>query len=550
MANSDYVWFTPASQQFLERDYLLPNQTLDERVDIIANKAEKILGIEGYASKFKSYLQKGWFSLSTPIWTNFGTERGLPISCFGSYIEDSMESILSTHAEIGMMTKYGGGTSAYFGALRNRGALIRQNGESSGAVHFIGPYDSLINTVSQGSTRRGNLAVYLNIDHKDIEEFLTIKGEASTIQNVSFGICVPDYWLKEMKAGDPDKRRIWAKVIETKVNIGYPYIFFTDNANNGAPDVYRDKQMFISHSNLCTEIMLPDSVDESFVCDLSSMNVLHFDAWKDTDAVEVLAFLLDAVATEFIDKARDIKFFDRAVRFAERHRALGIGWLGWHSYLQSKMIPFDSMQAHFENVAIAKTIQDQALSASIKLAGLFGEPELLLGYGRRNTTLTAIAPTKSSAFILGQVSEGIEPNRANYYIKDLAKGKFTVKNPYLEQLLESKGRNTPEVWNNILKNAGSVQHLEFLDENEKDVFKTFVEISPKAIIIQASARQKFIDQGQSINLMIHPSTPTKDINALYLLAWELGIKSLYYQISVNAAQELSRNILECKSCEG
>jgi ribonucleoside-diphosphate reductase alpha chain len=279
------------------------------------------------------------------------------------------------------------------------------------------------------------------------------------------------------------------------------------------------------------------------------MNILHYDEWKDTDAVELMVYFLDAVMTEFIEKASKIQFMERTVKFARRHRALGIGWLGWHTYLQSKMIAWESMEAKIINTQVAKTIRDASYAASAKMAQEYGEPEACKGFGRRNTTLMAIAPTKSSAFILGQVSEGIEPHRTNYYIKDLQKGKFTVKNHELEQLLKAKGKDDEATWQSILINGGSVQHIEFLSEHEKEVFKTFAEISPKEIIIQASARQKFIDQGQSLNLMIHPSIPTKDVNALIIEAWKLGVKSLYYQISVNAAQNFSRNILACKSCE-
>lgn len=547
---NNYRWLTEASQLFLERDYLLKGQTVDERVDIICNTAEKILNKPGFAKKFKENFQKGWYSFSTPVWTNFGTDRGLPISCFGSYISDSMESIASTHAEVCMMTKYGGGTSAYFGNLRGRGAPIRDNGESSGSVHFMQMFENLIKVVSQGSTRRGNIAAYLPIDHPDILEFLKIRSEGFWIQDISFGICVPDQWMEDMIAGDKEKRRVWARVLEVRANTGFPFIFFSDNANNNTVDCYKDKRMRINHTNLCSEIMLPNSETESFVCDLSSMNILYFDEWKDTDAVELLVYLLDAVMTEFIEKAKNIKFMERAVRFAERHRALGIGWLGWHSYLQSKMVPWESMEAKNLNAIVAKTIKDSAYAASAKLAEEYGEPGVCKGYGRRNSTLIAIAPTKSSAFIIGQASEGIEPIHTNYYIEDLQKGKFTIKNPFLEKLLAEKGKNTPEVWDSILKRGGSVQHLDCLDDYEKSVFKTFIEISPKEIIIQAAQRQAHVDQGQSLNLMIHPSIPTKDINALMIEAWRMGIKSLYYQKSVNAAQDFSRNVLECKSCEG
>lgn len=546
--NQGYVWLTPESQQFLDRGYL-NGLTVDERVKVICNEAERRLNLPGYAERLKAVVKKGWISFSTPIWTNFGNNRGLPISCFGSNIDDTIESILFTQAEVGMMTKHGGGTSVFFGNLRERGAGIKNNGESSGAVHFMQPFNTLINVISQGDTRRGNLSAWLNIDHKDILEFLTIRTEGSPIQNLSYGVTVPDWWLEQMRAGDEDKRSVWAKVLEARSETGFPYIMFSDNANRGAADVYRDKGMKIVHSNLCTEIMEPDTFDESFVCDLLSMNILHFDAWKDTDTVEVATFLLDAVIDEFIEKASGIPFLKRAVRFATRHRALGIGWLGWHSYLQSKMIALESMEAKYHNVQVAQTIHNQAFAASAKLAEMYGEPELLKGYGRRNATLLAIAPTKSSAFILGQVSEGIEPIRSNYFIDDKAKGKYTVKNKFLEAVLEVKGKNAEDVWNSILTNAGSVQHLDFLSEHEKAVFKTFSEISQRELVIQASQRQKYIDQGQSLNLMIHPSVPTKEVNQLMFLAWELGIKSLYYQIGVNAAQEFSRSINECVSCE-
>ena len=546
---SNYRWLTEMSQVFLERDYLVDGQTVDQRVDEICNTAEKLLNKPGFAAKFKENFQKGWYSLSTPIWTNFGNERGMPISCFGSSISDSMESIAYTWAEVAMMTKYGGGTSATFGNLRPRGASIRDNGESSGAVHFMQAFENLIQIVSQGSTRRGNFAAYLPIDHADIMEFLQIRTEGFPIQDLSFGVCVPDYWMEEMINGDADKRKVWAKVLEMRANFGYPYISFIDNANNNTADCYKEKELKITHSNLCNEIYLPDNEDESFVCDLSSMNILHYDEWKETDAVELLVYLLDAVMTEFIEKAKKIKFMERAVKFAERHRALGVGWLGWHSYLQSKMIPWESMEAKFHNTQIAKNIKDAAYKASAKLAEEYGEPEVCKGYGRRNTTLLAIAPTKSSAFILGQVSEGIEPHRTNYYIKDLQKGKFTIKNAELEKLLKAKGHDTEEVWKSILMNGGSVQHLECLTEEEKNVFKTFAEISPKEIMIQAAQRQKHIDQGQSLNLMIHPSVPTKDVNALIIEGWKMGIKGLYYQISVNAAQKFARSILTCSNCE-
>lgn len=546
--NSKYRWLNEVGLQFLERDYLKSGQTLDERVDVICAKAESILRIPGFAKKFKENIQKGWYSLSTPIWTNFGNERGLGISCFGSYITDDMDSILYTNAEVGKMSQKGGGTSGYFGNLRHKGADITDNGKSSGAVHFMRLFDTTTNIVSQGSARRGSFAAYLPLDHKDIMEYLMLRREGNAIQDLSFGVTVPEGWMQQMIDGDLEKKKVWAKVLESRSATGFPYILFADNANNNTVDVYKDLNMKIVASNLCSEIMLPSSAEESFVCDLSSMNILYFDEWKDTDAVELLVFFLDAVMTEFIEKAKNIKYMERAVRFAERHRAIGVGWLGWHSYLQSKMIAFESVEAKAINVKVAKTIRDKCYAASAKLAQLFGEPELLKGRNRRNTTLNAIAPTKSSSWILGQASEGIEAQESNAFIKDLAKGKYTFKNPYLKKLLAQKDKDTDQVWQSILANRGSVQHLDFLSVEEKNVFKTFSEISMMEVIIQAAARQKYIDQGQSLNIKIHPKTHPRDINMLMVEGWRLGIKAFYYQKSINAAQEFTRELVECASC--
>lgn len=299
----------------------------------------------------------------------------------------------------------------------------------------------------------------------------------------------------------------------------------------------------------CMEISLPSSADESFVCCLMSMNLLHYDKWKDTDAVKTAVYFLDAVMSEFIEKAKVIPKMEKAVRFAERHRALGLGVLGWHSYLQSHMIPFDGFEAMMKNAEIFKHIREESYQGSKELAELLGEPELLKGYGRRNTTLMAVAPTKSSSFILGQVSQGVEPIKANLFIKDTAKVKTVFKNPFLEKLLAERDKDTPEVWESINKAGGSVAHLDFLTPREKDVFKTFEEINQMSIIQQAAQRQQFIDQGQSINLSIHPDTPLKDINALYLQAMELGVKGIYYQFSKSAAQSFNRELLQCSSCE-
>ena len=921
-----YEWLNKDSRKFLERGYLLEGETAEQRIKNIAETAEKYLKIKGFANKFEHYMSKGFYSLSSPIWSNFGRTRGLPISCFGSCIPDSMEGIMEKVSETAVMTKNGGGTSAYFGNIRGRGTPISSGGQSTGSVHFMELFDKLMNVVSQGNVRRGSFAAYLPIEHSDIEEFLKIKSEGSDIQDISIGVSISDEWMNKMINGDKDARRIWGLVIKKRFESGYPYIFFSDNVNNQAPQVYKDKGLMINNSNLCvtgdqrvpsnfgiltakelydigkeltlfdnnkivksspmrliennadvfkitlengmthkitsyhkvsvfdkrtqktnepqviitrdvacedlkigdsvaiqtnkglfgdnnmpkeafllglyqadgtqhkdfimidlwendfdllnevqsyhdyvcneyktqissynkriyenpifrdcvvqegsslkkrltskalkkalnfekgyvpdwiwssneetqwqyikglyyadgtvfksksdgepvqislasinkefleeiqiilanlgmqtsirilrkagktllpdgkggkkhyeckdcyrliignkndalifekntsflsrkkikieekeyrnntkkfykvqsieyvgkedvycvsvdseehhwvcngfithncSEIMLSNSEDESFVCDLSSLNLETWEEWKATDAVEVLVYFLDAVMSEFIEKTEGMKFMEAPRKFAINQRALGVGVLGWHSLLQAKMIGFESWDAKLLNNEIWKGIRERSNYATRFLAQNFGNAPIYDGteYTRRNTTTLAIAPTTSSSFILGQVSPSIEPLNSNYFVKDLAKGKFTFKNPYLKNLLKEKGKDDDETWKSILVKGGSVQHLEFLTENEKEVFKTFGEISQKEIIIQAAQRQKYIDQGQSLNIMIPPNTKPKEVNELMIFAWEQGIKSLYYQRSANPAQELARFIMTCKSCE-
>ena len=554
----DFDWLNENSRLFLSRGYLPEGQSPEERLRAISDRAEEILGIKGFSDKFYGYLGKGYYSLSSPVWSNFATERGLPISCFGSHISDDIGSILHTASEVGTMSKLGGGTSGYFGELRGRGASIQDNGKSSGAVHFVKLFEQITDIISQGGVRRGRFSPYLPIDHPDIEEFLEIGKEGNDIQDVNHAVTVTDSWMIQMIGGDRDKRAIWAKVLQSRVEMGYPYIFFTDTVNNNKPEWYKDYA--ITHSNLCSEIALPDNDRWSFVCNLSSMNALHFDEWKDTDAVETMIFFLDAVMTEFIekleayrdseslDKRQIFTFMEKAYTFAVENRALGLGVLGWHSLLQSQMIPFESVEASLLNEQIFKTIQERSTVATKELAKMFGEPLVMKGTGRRNATLAAVAPTTSSAFILGQVSQSIEPIWSNNYVKDVAKVKTTIKNQYLEAVLDKYGKNNRETWIDIQNHDGSVQHLDYLTQNEKDVFKTFSEINQYEIINQASVRQKYIDQGQSLNIMINPKTSTKELNELHLYAWENGIKTLYYQHTTSAAQEFYRSAV-CLACE-
>lgn len=527
----------------MSRGYLQEGQTVEGRIHEIAQTAEKYLGFD-FAEEFEAQLLAGWISLASPIWSNYGLARGLPISCNGSFIDDSIDDILFKTLEIGVQTKHGAGTSAFLGAVRNRGSVISTGGLADGPIHYAELIETTTNIISQSSVRRGSCAIYLPVTHPDINEFLEIREEGNSIQHLSLGVTITDKWMEEMLAGDKDKKKLWLRIIRKRFETGYPYIFFHDTVNNNKP---KEISETIWASNLCSEIALPSDLNNTFVCCLSSLNLLKYDEWKDTNVVENLVYFLDSVITEYIDKTEGIRGFETARNFSKKYRAIGVGTLGWHSYLQSKMIPFEGIVAQAENVSIHKLISERALEASRKLVQRGFDS--VLGSDRRNATLMAIAPTTSSSFILGQVSPSVEPLNSNYFVKDLAKGKFTYRNPFLQEVLKKIDKDTNEVWESILLHGGSVQHLSFLDEHTKKVFKTFGEISQYEIIVQASDRQKYIDQSQSINLMIHPQASVKDVHTLLVEAWKLGLKTLYYQRSTNPAQEYARNLLACVACE-
>lgn len=884
-----YWWLTEESQAMLERGYLLPNQTVEEKLNVICKYAASFYKDEvGLKERLLEIFERGWCSLSSPIWANFGEDRGLPISCFSSFVPDDLDKIYGTLHEVAMMTKLGGGTSGYFGKLRPIGTPIKGGGISSGLMSFTELFDTTTKVVSQSGVRRGAFAAYIDIDHPEIEEFLKVKDKGHSLQTINTAVSVSDEWMKQMKDGDKEKRELWAKILKSRREKGIPYIFFSDTANRNKPQIYKDTNSVINSSNLCvspntniltsegykligeledeevevwngeewsnvfvrktgenqkllrvrtkdgyeldcteyhkfyvqrgyergtgknkleileirakdlkpgdklikfelpiiqgnktlihaydngfysgdgcltnqgqriylyhgkqklieyfssvtswrsednqnrtightrllkdkffvpsgdytiesrlkwlsglldsdgtvtnnngsqslqiasvekeflkeiqlmlqtlgcdskvtimrdegsyklpkndgsnelgdfnckeayrllingnslfkltqlglecnrlewntrkpnrecsqfikiesveelpdlsdtfcftepkrkmgmfngiltgncSEIFLPTSEMESFVCCLMSMNLSTYDEWKNTDAVRLAVMILDAVMSDFIKKTKNLPYMQRAHNFAVRHRALGLGVLGWHSLLQQKMIPFESFEAQQLNTSIFKYLKEKSYEASIELGEKYGYAPIFDGVEttdtkRRNTTLMAIAPTTSSSSILGQVSPSIEPYTSNYYVVGLAKGSFSRKNTELEKLLESKGKNNGDVWKNIIQNQGSVQQLDFLSENEKKVFKTFQEISPLAIIQQAAARQSFIDQGQSVNLKIPSSMGIKDINTIHMEAWELGLKSLYYQRGTSVAKEAVLEMMECKSCEG
>lgn len=555
MEDTRLWWFNEESEQVLNRGYLLKGETVEGAIERVAQAAAKRLYRPELKPKFKEVLEKGWMSWSSPIWANMGTKRGLPISCFNVHVPDDVEGITDKLGEVIMQTKIGGGTSGYFGELRGRGTAITDNGKSSGAVSFMKLFDVTMDVVSQGGVRRGAFAGYLDIDHPDIEEFLQIKDIGSPIQNLFTGVCVPDYWLNEMIDGDEEKRVTWAKVLESRQQKGLPYIFFTDNVNKNKPEIYKEKNMVINASNLCSEIALPSSEEESFVCCLASMNLELYDEWKDTDAVRTAIFLLDAVMSEFIEKTKENNHLKAAHNFAKRHRALGLGVMGWHSYLQRNNLPFGDVFNIARTNTIFGQIETQAYAASEELAEIYGPAPLFEETTnsnikpRRNTTLIAIAPTTSSSSILGQASPGIEPFSSNYFKAGLAKGNFMRKNKYLQKVLEEKGMDNEDTWRAIMLDKGSVQNIEGLTQHEKEVFKTFKEISQMDIIKQAGARQKFIDQSQSLNLNIPSEVPVRDVNNLYITAWREGVKTLYYQRSSSVSKELLSNIVSCSSCE-
>ena len=472
-------------------------------------------------------------------------------NCFGSYVEDSCEGIKYADAEIGAMTWHGGGTSAYLGDVRERGASIG-NGDSvtEGVNSFLPMYEATANCLKQSSVRRGQLAVYLDADHPDIEDFLDIRADGHAIQDLNFAVCCSDEFMDGIEKGDAKRRKVWGKILKVKSATGFPYIMFNGNADRGRPQIYKDRSMNILASNLCSEIMLPSSKDESFVCVLSSMNLFHYDKWKETNAVQILMMFLDAVNEEFITKSNNLMFMARPNRFAKYHRALGLGILGWHSYLQENMIPFGSIKAMGINNNVFKFLDKETMTATKKMAKWFGETDMMKGTGQRNATRIALAPTKSSSVILGQISRSIEPIHSNYYIDDTAKLEITFKNPKLLDILKERDMNNKDVWASIMNKNGSVQHLACLTDHEKEVFKTFSEVSQMDVINQAAVRQKYIDQGQSLNLMIHPDTPAKEISNLYREGYKLGIKSFYYQRSQSSAVAYNHKLIECSNCEG
>jgi ribonucleoside-diphosphate reductase alpha chain len=551
-------WLSQDALQMLQNGYLYKNETPKDMYKRVAKSAASYLKRPELEDRFFDLMWKNWLCPSTPVLTNAGTDRGFDISCFSSYVPDTTIGIMDSLTEVAMLSKYGGGTAWHASDVRAKGTPISKGGTSDGVVPFLKMLDSVILGISQGNVRRGSCAAYVNIEHGDFDEFISSRRPTGDVNrqclNLHHGVCVSDAFMKKVEDGDVEARRRWKELLKSRVETGEPYIFFTDTVNRDNPEMYKKLGLDVKGSNLCTEITLHTDIDHTFVCCLSSLNLARFHEWKDTDAAYLAVWFLDGIMEEFIDKAANTRGFEKAIKFAVKSRALGLGVLGFHSYLQSNMIPFDSFEAYIENKIIFKSIQDQAKKATRDLAEAYGEPEWCKGFGVRNTHLLSVAPTTSNSLISSNVSQGIEPWAANIFAQKSAKGTFVRKNPELIALLDSKNKNIDEVWKSILANEGSVQQLDFLSAQEKEVFLTAREINQFAIVKLASERQKFIDQGQSLNLFFPVNADPKYINQVHFEAFRSGVKTLYYLrsqsvLKADAGKQYSRENT-CTWCEG
>jgi ribonucleoside-diphosphate reductase alpha chain len=565
-------WLKDDQRLFMKRGYLRDDETPEERFQTICDTIQKICDQQGTLSgsnwehttgigkRFEEYISAGWVSFSTPILRNFGAPDNLPISCNHSILEDSLDGIYTGLHETGMLAKNGAGTAVNFSDIRCEGSKITSGGKSNSVLDWVELYADMMSKTVQNAQRRGFLTAYLSLEHPEIMEFLDIGTERIPTERKRFfntittAVIIPSGWRDDLRT-NPKKKKIFTKILNTRKEVGYPYILDEDNSNKGICQAYIDKGMKIRSSNICIEAMEYADYEKTFACCLSSVNLYYFDEFKqDPTFIFDMSIMLDCVIEEYIEKGQRLAGLSKAVKFAREHRAIGLGVTGFHTYLQMNMIPFGSIESYQKNAEIFSLLRRESDRASKQMASHWGEPEILKGYGERNTSRMAQAPKKSTTFIDGgtwaALSEGIEPHKSNLGEKKLAKIQTTFKNRELEKLLKSKGQNTKAVWDSIVSMNGSVQHLDFLTLGERDVFKIFSEISQVDVIKLAAQRQRYIDMGQSINIMIHPDTPAKDVINLHLLAFDEGVKSLYYQYSINAAQKFSQELLTCSSCEG
>lgn len=561
-------WLTSEGFSTLSSGYLLEGETPVDMYRRVAHAAasyyEEPLRSE-LETRFFKYIWNNWLALATPVASNMGSDRGLPISCYGQYVPDSVSGIFKGYHEAAMLTKNGGGVGGYWGGIRGRGASVKGNGVSEGIVPWLRVWEQTFQSVSQGGVRRGAAAAYLDADHTDIEEFIDIRRPTGDISrrclstNFHHAVVYSDDFMNRAMDGDKHARDIWERGLRTRLETGEHYMMFRDNANRNLPDSYVKNGLDVKTSQLCSEIFLFNDNKHTFVCCLSSVNAARYDEWKNDDQfLKDCIYFLDAVMEEFIIKADKIEGFEKSVRFSKKSRALGLGVLGWHTLLQSKQIPFEGLAAMMLNAEIFRKMDNLTLQASKELAVLKGVPEWCID--TRNTHRLAVAPTLSNSLISGGVSQGVEPIVANYYAQKTSKGTFVRKNPALQGLLWSKGLDTFDVWAQINSDGGSVRNVKGLSPEEKEVYLTAREINQHAIIKQAAQRQKWIDQGQSINLFFAaPATLNDDdkkklgkyIHEVHLEAWKQGLKSLYYlrSESILKADNIYRSSEECKACE-
>ena len=555
-------WMDEIAVSMISKGYLLPDEDVFDAYKRVSKFAARRLKRKDLQPFFYEAIEKNWLCLASPVLSNMGTERGMPISCFGIDVGDSIEGIDDANSELMRLSSQGGGVGIGVSRIRGRGKSIKDNGVSEGVVPWCKIYDSTILATNQGSVRRGAASVNLNINHPDIEEFMSIRRPKGDVNrqclNLHQCVVIDDEFMNKLENKDPKSLKLWGEILKTRLETGEPYIMFEDNINNANPEAYKKNNLKVSMTNICTEIALYTDELHSFICCLSSLNLARWDEWKDykfengMTLPELSTWFLEGVLQEFIDRAKNIKFFENTVRSAVKGRAIGLGVLGWHTFLQQKGLPFVGIQANAYTRIIFEFIEQETLKASRDQAELYGEPEWCKGTGLRHTHHLAPAPTVSNAHISGGVSPSIEPIPANVYNLKTAKGVFIKRNKILEELLEKKGYNINSVWEQILKDQGSVLGLPdyILSNEEKEIFLTFKEINQLEIVKQNGIRQKYVDQAISLNLCFDPNDTPKFISTVHKEAWKQGIKTLYYlrTESVLRGDNLQR-LSECVSCE-
>ena len=536
--------------------YLLSGESPKDAYNRVCNTVASRLDKPEMAETFFQYIWNGWLCLASPVLSNTGTDRGLPISCFGIDVADSIIDIGQKNLEMMLLAKHGGGVGIGINQIRPAGANIKGNGTSDGVVPFCKIYDSTILATNQGSVRRGAASVNINIEHPDFEEWIEIREPKGDVNRQSLNLhqcaVIGDKFMRRLEAGDSKARAKWGKLLQKRKATGEPYVLFKGNTNKNNPQAYKQNALKVHMTNICSEITLHTDENHSFICCLSSLNLAKYDEWKNTNIIYDSIWFLDGVLEEFIQKSKYRKGFENSVRSAEKGRALGLGVLGWHTYLQERGLPFEGLLSQYETRKIFSQIKIESERASMALADTYGEPLWCVGTGMRNTHLRAIAPTVSNSKLSGNVSPGIEPWAANIFTEQSAKGTFIRKNPTLESLLEKQGINSKEIWEKILADGGSVQDLKELDADTKEVFKTFKELNQLELVRQAGIRQQYIDQSVSLNLAFPSEATPKWINKVHMDAWRKGVKTLYYMRTESVLRgDIANTAMDdCVACDG